>query len=332
MTAITLLTLAAAAAPASAPPAATTAPETATVAPSARPAAAEPAPAAVVPSKDPERETSLEPTAAEASAPGRATFDVDPIADGSIIVVSLGFAFLLDQINATGEIRPQQISPTFERSQLLGIDRVALDREPDESAASRANLGLFLGVGFALADPVLSGMRENSVQTALVDAFMYAESASLTFALTDIVKIAVRRPRPHAYAEAEKHRDDPSYSNADTDSALSFFSLHSSMTASIGATATYLAFVRSPRTVRPWLTLGFATALSTFVSIERVRAGKHFPTDVMAGTVAGAGVGILVPHLHRTDDIKQRRVWVGFRPAHEFRRDRGGVLHVSGSL
>jgi membrane-associated phospholipid phosphatase len=331
MTAITLLTLVAAVPAASAPAPATTPPVTATDAPSGGPAA-QPAPAPVVPSKDPERRTSLEPKAAEEPAPGRSTFDVDPIADGSIIAVSLGFAFLLDQINATGEIRPQQISPDFERSQLLGIDRVALDREPDESAAARANLGLFLGVGFAVADPILSGMRENSVQTALVDAFMYAESASLTFALTDIVKIAVRRPRPHAYAEAEKHHGDSSYSNADTDSALSFFSLHSSMTASIGATATYLAFARSPRTVRPWLTLGFATALSTFVSIERVRAGKHFPTDVMAGTVAGAGVGILVPHLHRTDDIKQRRVWVGFRPALEFQGDRGGVLHVSGSL
>ena len=332
MTALTLLTLVAVVPAASAPPAAPTPPATATDAPAARPAAAEPAPPPVVPSKDPERSTSLQPKVAESPVPGRSTFDVDPIADGSIIFVSLGFAFLLDEINATGEIRPQQISPEFERSQLLGIDRVALDREPNESAAARANLGLFLGVGFAVADPILSGLREKSVQTALVDAFMYAESASLTFALTDMVKIAVRRPRPHAYVDAEKYRDDPSYSNADTDSALSFFSLHSSMTASIGATATYLAFVRSPRTLRPWLTLGFATALSTFVSIERVRAGKHFPTDVMAGTIAGAGVGLLVPHLHRSDDVEQRRVWVGFRPANELEGDRGGVLHISGSL
>jgi undecaprenyl-diphosphatase len=39
-----------------------------------------------------------------------------------------------------------------------------------------------------------------------------------------------------------------------------------------------------------------------------VRAGKHFPTDVLAGTFAGAGIGIVMPHLHRTEDVQQRRL------------------------
>jgi len=58
-----------------------------------------------------------------------------------------------------------------------------------------------------------------------------------------------------------------------------------------------------------------AAGLSTFVSIERVRSGAHFPTDVIAGSIAGAGIGVVVPHLHRTEDIKQRRVWVGYTAA-----------------
>jgi undecaprenyl-diphosphatase len=127
--------------------------------------------------------------------------------------------------------------------------------------------------------------------------------------------MAVRRPRPVAYIDAAAHKNDPSYSNADTDSSLSFFSGHASTVAALGATATYLAFARSPHSPRPWITLLVAAGLSTFVSIERVRVGAHFPTDVIAGTIAGAGVGIIVPHLHRSEDIKQRRVWVGFSPA-----------------
>ncbi len=158
---------------------------------------------------------------------------------------------------------------------------------------------------------------------------MYAESIAVSHALTNITKLAVRRPRPKAYLDAEAHAGDPNYTNADTDSSLSFYSGHAAMVAAIGATATYLAFARSPHTVRPWITLFAATALSTFVSIERVRAGAHFPTDVIAGSIAGAGVGVLIPHLHRTAGIEQRRVWMAFSPAE---RGQGGSLALSGSF
>jgi hypothetical protein len=49
----------------------------------------------------------------------------------------------------------------------------------------------------------------------------------------------------------------------------------------------------------------------------------------MAGTVAGAGIDVLAPHQHRSE---QRRVWVGFRPANELEGEGGGVLHISGAL
>lgn len=281
----------------------------------------------VQPPKAPERKSDLEPKPAEPPPVGRTKFDVDPVADGAVIAVSLGFAGMLDLINSTGEIRPQQISPSFDRTRLIGIDRGAISQDIDGNAATYSNLGIFAVAAYAAIDPVISGFREQNVQSGLADGIMYAESFSLTFAMTNMVKMAVRRPRPIAYMEAEAHRGDPAYSNADTDSSLSFFSGHASITAALGATATYLAFARSPRTARPWITLVLAAGLSTFVSIERVRAGAHFPTDVIAGSIAGAGVGIVVPHLHRSEDIKQRRVWVGFAPSE---RGQGGTATLTG--
>ena len=274
----------------------------------------------------PQRAESVVPHPAEAPPRGKIEFAADPIADGGIILGVAGFAGLLDLINSTGEIRPQQISSNFDTSKLLGIDRGAVSQQVDSNARTYSSVGLFLVAGFALVDPIASGLREESVQAGLVDGIMYAESAALTWGVTNLAKMAVRRPRPQAYIDAAAHKNDPTYSNADTDSSLSFFSGHASITATISATATYLAFARSPGTARPWITMGVGAALTTFVSVERVRGGAHFPTDVIAGAIAGAGIGVIVPHLHRSEELKQRRVWVGYTPE----SNAGGTVQVGG--
>jgi membrane-associated phospholipid phosphatase len=251
---------------------------------------------------------------------------VDPIADGAMIVGTAAFAGVLNLIIGTGEVRPQQISPTFELSSLLAIDRGAISQAVDPNARFYSNIGQAAAVGYAILDPILSGMREHSVWTGIVDAVIYAEAMTMTWGVTNLAKIAVRRPRPRAYIDARANAGNLDYSTADTDSSLSFFSGHASLTASVASTATYLAFARSPGTVRPWLTLGAGTLLTTFVAVERVRSGAHFPTDVIAGALAGAGMGVLVAHYHRNEDAEPRRVWVGFAPE----GSGGGRVHVGG--
>jgi membrane-associated phospholipid phosphatase len=258
----------------------------------------------------------------------RVTFEAEPLLDGALIGGTLGFALVIGSIDGTGEIRPQQISKTFDRSQLLGIDRGAVYQHVDSNASTYSSLGLYAAFAYAAFDTVFSAVQEHDVQTGIVDAVMYAESMSITLGVTTLTKLAIRRPRPQAYIDAEAHKDDPSYSNSDTDSSLSFFSNHASMVAAIGGTATYLAFARSPHGIRPWITLICAVGLSTMVSIERVRSGDHFPTDVIAGTIVGGGIGVLIPHLHRTATSKHT-FWVGANPAD---RGEGGSLSLSGTF
>jgi hypothetical protein len=50
---------------------------------------------------------------------------------------------------------------------------------------------------------------------------------------------------------------------------------------------------------RRWLLFGAATLPTATVARLRVRALKHFPTDTIAGGLIGAGMGILIPELHR---------------------------------
>ena len=244
--------------------------------------------------------------------PDSERFKVDPIADGALIVMGLGFAGTNELILSTGEIRPQQPGDS---SRLLGIDHGAITQTIDPNAGTISNIGLYMAVAFAVFDPIFSGVRDGA-DAALVDAVLYAETLSLTLTLTDVAKLAVRRPRPNAYIEQAKldaqYGADKAPAITDTDSSLSFFSGHAAICAATSATATYLAFSRSPHSWRPWVTLAAGVLLTSGVSFERVRAGAHFPTDVIAGAVAGAGIGVLVPHLHRHDTAP--KVWIGFAP------------------
>jgi len=249
-------------------------------------------------------------------------FTLDPVADGVITLAGFGFSGLLGMVLGTGEIRPPL--PAVGTSSLLSFDQTAVTQTIDPHASTYSDIGLYAAVGFAVLDPVLSGFRDGT-DALIVDAFMYAESGSLGLTLTDITKIAVRRPRPIDYKLCGTPDQQAGPGCNSTDIGLSFFSGHASTVAALGATATYIAFVRSPpRSPRPWITLGVATALTAFVSYERVRSGAHFPSDVIAGSMAGAAIGVLVPHLHRHVQ-EAPPVWVGVAPV-----PGGGSLSVQG--
>ncbi|MGA7119014.1 MAG: phosphatase PAP2 family protein [Polyangiaceae bacterium] len=245
-------------------------------------------------------------------------FAIQPVADGAVIVTGAGFATLLGLILDTGEIQPLSVQPGAE-SRLLGIDRIAVTQTIDPHAATYSDVGLYTGIGLAVVDTLSTALR-GRWEAGLTDFVMYAESLSLTLAIDDLVKIAVRRPRPIDY------RAGNAGNTTNTDLALSFFSGHEAVLSSLTATATYITFIHSPDSPRPWLTLAGGALLTGFVGYERVRAGAHFPTDVIMGALAGASVGVLVPHLHRRGT---RPVWVDFAPAP---RGSGATLGIGGSF
>jgi membrane-associated phospholipid phosphatase len=249
-------------------------------------------------------------------------FQVDPVSDGVLTGASVGFSTLLGLILSTGEIQPTPISPGAE-NQLLGIDRIAVTQQVDPHAVLYSDLGLGVAVAYAVLDPVLSGVRDGW-DALIVDAVLYGESAALTQALTDITKIAVRRPRPIDYIHCASSASSAGCSS--TNMELSFFSGHTAGVSSVVGTATYLAFVRAPHTARPWITLGAGALLTAFVGYERVRAAAHFPTDVITGALAGASVGVLVPHLHRHKE-EAPPVWLGLAPV---TRGQGGSVTLQG--
>lgn len=53
-----------------------------------------------------------------------------------------------------------------------------------------------------------------------------------------------------------------------------------------------------PKSSLPYLVLVLGGAASSFVATARVMGGRHFITDVVGGSIVGAGMGVLIPSLH----------------------------------
>jgi hypothetical protein len=228
-------------------------------------------------------------------------FARDPVTDGTIMGVSLGFAFLLEAVIFTGELAPV---PPRDADRLLPIDRpVAQMNRPLPGANIASDVMLGLGGVYAIVDSSLTGRREGRTH-GWTDFLMYTEGVALNFALADLAKLAVRRARPIAYYEIREYGTVTDRTGRN----MSFYSLHSAGIASLSATATYLAFLRNRNRWQKWVTLGVGLGLTTGVSTLRVLSLNHFPTDVIAGSMIGSAIGVLVPHLHRIDRGRRLRV------------------------
>jgi len=224
-------------------------------------------------------------------------FEIDPVIDTSIIAVSFGLAFFAELTISSGELEAQAPS---EVEKLLPIDRWLVDDQEDtigETAGLASDILLATTVTWGFFHPIMSWVRYDADE-ALALGVIYLESALTTLALTSLTKLAVRRPRPRAYVR-RRLGEDP----GETQSALSFPSGHTSITASITATAAYLSFAQDGiDSWIPWTITGVGAAMTVGVAVQRVMARAHFPTDVLAGALLGTGIGILVPHFHRVED------------------------------
>jgi membrane-associated phospholipid phosphatase len=128
------------------------------------------------------------------------------------------------------------------------------------------------------------------------DVLVLAEVFAVDAGLNAVFKYAVRRPRPLVYDP-----DPSAFSAAERsapDSALSFYSEHSSLSFALATSYSYLFMKRhpqSPLVVPVWLlTEGLAATTASL----RVVAGKHFISDVLTGAAVGAALGFLIPFLH----------------------------------
>jgi len=124
---------------------------------------------------------------------------------------------------------------------------------------------------------------------------MYAETLALNGGAGQLVKAVTGRTRPYAY-----NPDVPVELKMSPIARESFYSSHTSFAFSSAVfLAATLVDYGADADLAPYA-VGLAALGATAVGVLRYASGKHFPTDVLVGALAGSLIGWAIPALHRT--------------------------------
>jgi hypothetical protein len=120
---------------------------------------------------------------------------------------------------------------------------------------------------------------------------------SITGTLYSLTAGSVRRSRPLVYST-----EAPLEKRMEKGSQRSFFAGHTAATASATFfTAKVFSDFNPDSRAKPYVWTA-AAVIPAVVGYYRYQGGRHFITDNLVGYVVGAGVGILVPHLHKKNN------------------------------
>ncbi len=171
-----------------------------------------------------------------------------------------------------------------------------------DSAAARliSDVGLVglitLPLALSFADAAMTEGGDG-LDGFLTDATILTETFAVQFALVQIIKYTVERPRPFTY-----NPDVPLERKLDYDSTLSFFSGHSSTAFSMAVAYAITYQERHPDEASRFVVWTGALGLAALTSSMRIAGGKHFWTDVLTGALVGTSVGVIIPVLHLSGD------------------------------
>ncbi len=251
-----------------------------------------------------------------ASVQGPVRPELGWIREGTLLgggAVLIGAAQLMDVTVKT--VPPQGLDPadiawSFDRRQIGKHDTRALSASDVASAAAMA---------YPVAVAFASQPAGERIGGTLRRSVVYLESFALATGVSMLIKNATDRPRPYTYLASGRRPADAAYDVTDREAFQSMPSSHA-CSAFCGA-----AFAVTDHLItRPganWaerVGVSFTGGLlAGMTSTLRVEAGKHFPSDVLAGGAIGFASGVAVPITHRyltregrRAPLPPRRAWL----------------------
>lgn len=223
-----------------------------------------------------------------AQLPYRLSFRKDAIVFGTNAALLGWNTYSATQHRGLSEFELANLGP----SPAISLDRIALDRW-DEAASTRSDYALFAAFGAAGLTALAQTQKDRRFSDAVVLGSMWFQTNLSTLMLTDGVKNSVRRNRPFVYYNAV-----PLEYRMEADARKSFFSGHTSLTACNSFFAAKVWTDLHPNSRWNPFVWSAAAIVPTYVAWQRVKAGKHYPSDVAVGLAVGAAMGYLIPVIH----------------------------------
>jgi membrane-associated phospholipid phosphatase len=214
------------------------------------------------------------------------------------IPVTLGAAgftlYGFSQVYSRDKIPESEIN-ALNPNDLNSLDRSSAGNTDEKAKA--ASDKFFLG---SIPAPLLLMLDKEIRKDGLKVGLLYLEAMSITGVFYTGSSMLVGRLRPRTYNTAL-----PMDERTRGAGKNSFISGHPAL---VATSTFFMAKVYSdyhPEMKNKWILYTLAGGASLATGLLRIKAGEHFPTDVMAGLPVGILSGILVPHFHKIKAFKQ---------------------------
>lgn len=190
---------------------------------------------------------------------------------------------------------PEERILDLRKEDINGFDRWATKYYSDK--ADKYSDWLFYG---SMPVPLLLMVADNKVRKEFGKVLLiWWETMAVTGIYYTGTAYVVDRYRPLAY-----NPNVPMWERTDGNAKNSFLGGHPAL---VGSCLFFTAKVYSdfhPESKAKWLFYTVATGATATTAYLRLKAGKHFPSDLIVGSILGPLTGILVPHFHKNKLFK----------------------------
>lgn len=163
----------------------------------------------------------------------------------------------------------------------LAVDNFSATADATSDALFLTSLALPVGIELG------RGLDDDSLRRGAA----YGGAVAGTALIAGITKISVRRDRPYTYSRDPRVQQ---FARTAKGNEHSFFSGHTSLAFAAATSSGFLNNAVSDDVENRAALWAVGGALASSTGVFRIRAGKHFPSDVIVGAGVGTAIGAAV--------------------------------------